>query len=118
MRSPEYLHWRYQRHPYVKYEFFACYRGGNLQGYSVFSLAEGRAQIVDVFGHMDQPDLMAMLRCLMSLLRSRKVSVVSMEILDTIRGWRRSMAWDFVTAARARSSTPTRSLVRADRGCC
>ncbi len=82
VRSPEYLNWRYQRHPYVKYEFFACYRGGNLRGYSVFSLAEGRAQVVDVFGSMDEPDLMAMLRCLMSLLRSRKVSVVSMEILD------------------------------------
>ena len=82
VRSPEYLNWRYRRHPFVKYEFFASYRDGNLLGYCIFCLAEGRATIVDVFGSMDEPDLIAMLSCLVSLLRSRKVSVVSMEILD------------------------------------
>jgi len=82
MRTPEYLNWRYRRHPFVKYEFFACYRGGNLLGYCIFCSEEGRADIVDVFGSMEEPDLTAMLSSLVSLLRSRQASVVSMEILD------------------------------------
>ena len=44
VRSAEYLDWRYRKHPNVRYEFFACYRHGNLRGYCVFSLAEGRAE--------------------------------------------------------------------------
>jgi hypothetical protein len=82
VRNAEYLNWRYRQHPFVKYEFFAGYRGDNLLGYCIFCLAEGRAEIVDVFGSMDEPDLTAMLSSLVSVLRSRKVSVVSMEILD------------------------------------
>ncbi len=83
VRSSEYLDWRYRRHPSVRYEFFSAYRSENLQGYCVFSSAEGQAEIVDVFGSMDESDFIAMLRGLVNVLRSRKVAVVSMEVLDS-----------------------------------
>ena len=81
-RTPGYLNWRYRQHPYIKYEFFACYRHGDLRGYIVFSVADGRADIADFFGGTEQSDLTAMLSGLVSLLRSRGLSGINIEILD------------------------------------
>jgi hypothetical protein len=82
VRNAEYLNWRYRRHPYAKYEFLSCYLEGELQGYCVFSVAEGRAEISDVFGVFEEDSLKEFLRRAVRLLRYRGASVVSIALLD------------------------------------
>jgi hypothetical protein len=81
VRSPEYLNWRYRQHPTQHYEFLAGYRGGELQTYCVFTLSEGRAQIVDLFGSPDEKKITGLLKRLVRLLRSRGASAISISVL-------------------------------------
>jgi hypothetical protein len=81
VRGPEYLNWRFREHPSQKYEFLAGYRNGELEAYCVFTLAEDRAEIVDLFGGADHKITTGLLRRLVKLLRSRGAAVVSTSVL-------------------------------------
>ena len=81
-RSPEYLNWRYRRHPSLHYEFLTVSRGDELQAYCIFTVSQGRAHIVDLFGVADDQPLAGLIRRLVKLLRSRGASVVSLSALE------------------------------------
>ena len=81
LRSPEYLDWRYRRHPFRQYEFLTCYRGGKLQAYCVFTFEDERAQIVDLFGSDEDRVLTGLLRCVVRLARNRGKSAISIALL-------------------------------------
>jgi hypothetical protein len=81
LRSPEYLDWRYRRHPFRQYEFLTCHRNGELQAYCVFTLDDERVQIVDLFGSSEEKVLTGLLRCVVRLARNRGKSAISVALL-------------------------------------
>ena len=81
LRNREYLNWRYRQHPSEHYEFLAAYRGEELQAYCIFTLSNGYAAIVDLFGGPSDEILSGLLIRLLRLLRSRGASTVSLSVL-------------------------------------
>jgi hypothetical protein len=83
LRSPDYLNWRYRRHPSQRYEFLAAYRGAELQSYCVFTVSDGHAGVVDLFGVPEEEPVRGLLTHLAALLRERGVSTVSISVLTS-----------------------------------
>jgi hypothetical protein len=52
-RSADDLNWRYRADPLHRYEVITARRGGELLGFTVFTAAGGDAQVVDLFGDVD-----------------------------------------------------------------
>jgi GNAT acetyltransferase-like protein len=82
VRSAEYLNWRYRQHPYLNYEFFTVRRGKELLAYCTFTVAGGNATIAELFGNMNDDDLVSgLLQELAVLLRTRGVATLSVPLL-------------------------------------
>jgi hypothetical protein len=82
-RTPEYLDWRYRRHPWREYEFLTCHREGELQAYCVLTHDEGRMQIADLFGSSDEEVVAGLLRRVVHRARERGDEAVSICVLGT-----------------------------------
>jgi hypothetical protein len=80
-RSPDYLNWRYRRHPWRKYEFLTCHRGGELQAYSIFTFEDGRAHVVDLFGSGEEEVLTGLLKRLVCLVRNRGKAAITISLV-------------------------------------
>jgi hypothetical protein len=76
-RSSAYLNWRYLRHPAVRYEFLAAWRGAELLGYVVFSQTGEDAKIVDLLALSDTSVCDSLMAHLIVRLRERAVVTVS-----------------------------------------
>ena len=76
-RSPEYLNWRYGRHPLQHHEMLTVRRNDRLEGYIVFSHADADASIVDFFGIHETQLWSALLARALELLRGRRIETVS-----------------------------------------
>jgi hypothetical protein len=83
VRSAEYLNWRYWQHPRLKYEFLAVRRGNELLTYCTFTVSDGNATVVELFGNMEAQVVTGLLRELAGLLRARGVATVSMPVLSS-----------------------------------
>jgi hypothetical protein len=83
VRSAEYLNWRYWRHPGRQYEFLAARRGNELLAYCAFTVSDGNATVVELFGNMEADVVTGLLRELARLLRTRGVATVSMPLLSS-----------------------------------
>jgi hypothetical protein len=92
-RSAEYLNWRYLGHPLVRYQILAARRGGELQGYVVFSHTNEDAKIVDLFGFSDTSMWTALISRVVALLRDHDVATLSIPALaggpwtGLLKGW-------------------------------
>lgn len=80
-RTPEYLNWRFRRHPWRKFEFLTCHRDGELQAYCVFTFEDERAHVVDLFGSDDAQVLTGLLKNLVHLVRNRNKSAITIGLL-------------------------------------
>ena len=85
VRSAEYLNWRFRDHPLQRYEVLAARRGGELQGYVVFTEPVRGADcgIADLVGEDGSPVLEALLRALLARLRAAGVGTASFPLLET-----------------------------------
>jgi hypothetical protein len=83
VRSAEYLNWRYWRHPGRQYEFLAARQGNELLTYCAFTVSDGNATVVELFGDMAAQVVTGLLRELASLLRTRGVETISTPLLSS-----------------------------------
>jgi hypothetical protein len=83
VRSAEYLNWRYWLHPRLKYEFLAARQANELLTYCTFTVSDGNAIVVEIFGSMQAHVVTGLLGELARLLRARGVATVSMPVLSS-----------------------------------
>jgi len=81
LRSAEYLNWRYWRHPHRKYEFLTARRAHDLLTFCTFTMLDGNATVVELFGDMDVQVVTGLLRELARLLRARCVATLNVPLL-------------------------------------
>ena len=80
-RSAKYLNWRFQEHPYRRYEIITQKKLTELTGYAVIREEGSYLNIVDLFGCPDSvPDLV---RAAISIANDRKLEAVAAGILDS-----------------------------------
>jgi Acetyltransferase (GNAT) domain len=83
VRTAEYLNWRYLQHPHRKYEFLTTRRGNDMLTYCAFTVSDGNATVVELFGNMEADVVTGSLRELARLLRTRGVATVSLPLLSS-----------------------------------
>lgn len=82
-RAPEYLNWRYLRHPHRRHELMTARRNGVLVGYLVFSQGGDNASIADLLSPHPVDVLPDLLHEAARLLRQRGVMTLSVPILSS-----------------------------------
>jgi hypothetical protein len=82
VRSADYLNWRYWQHPGRQYEFLAARRGNELLTYCTFTVSDGNATVVELFGNMEADVVTGLLQELARLLRARGVATVSVPVMS------------------------------------
>lgn len=102
VRSAEYLNWRYWQHPRTRYEFLTARRQTELLTYCAFTVSDGNATVVELFGNMDVDVVTRLLGELAKLLRVRGLATISLPVLssDLRLGLLRKLGF------RARESVP------------
>jgi GNAT superfamily N-acetyltransferase len=81
VRSADYLNWRYHRHYFLEHHIVTARRDGRLEGYAVFAIRSGTAQLVDLFGVSDPPLARALIAAAIRLARARGATVLNVPLL-------------------------------------
>ncbi len=79
-RSAAYLNWRYRSNPLNRYEILACRRGGELQGYAVFTQTGTEAHLADLVAREEGTGTL-LLDDLTARLRARGTATLSAPVL-------------------------------------
>ena len=82
MRTAEYLNWRYGHHPHLKYEVLTARRDNALLTYCIFTVSDGNATVVELFGDMGRSAVTGLLRELAKMLRVRGIATINTSVLS------------------------------------
>jgi hypothetical protein len=81
LRTSEYLTWRYQQHPYRRYEIVALRSAGCLQGYSVISQEGSHLSVVDILGINEM--IPQLLQVVVSIAIDRQLDTATVSLLGS-----------------------------------